>query len=89
VETLLGFRIEGGSALVVRPRIPAAWPGFTLRHRLQDGTSYEVAVRQGGGGSGRVREARLDGLPAPIVDGAARVPLARDGAVHRLEIGLE
>ena len=33
VESLLGFRIEGGDTLVLTPRIPASWPGFTLRYR--------------------------------------------------------
>ena len=87
VETVLGVRIEGGRTMVVRPRIPSSWPGFRLGHRLQDGTRYELVVEQGPG-RGVVVEARLDGIPVPVVDGAARLPLARDGGVHRVELRL-
>jgi hypothetical protein len=38
-------RIDGGAVLRVRPCIPDAWAGFTVRLRLPDGkTRYEVEV---------------------------------------------
>jgi N,N'-diacetylchitobiose phosphorylase len=33
VESVLGVRLVGGDTLVVAPRIPDAWPGFTLHLR--------------------------------------------------------
>jgi cyclic beta-1,2-glucan synthetase len=36
--------------------------------------------------SSRVTAAQIDGVPAPIVDGVARIPLASDGALHSIRV---
>ncbi|MFI5370720.1 MAG: GH36-type glycosyl hydrolase domain-containing protein [Candidatus Eisenbacteria bacterium] len=88
MESVLGVRLHQGRTLVVRPCIPRDWSGYELVWRpSDDGTVMEITVLNGGG-DGTVREARLDGAPVPVADGAARIPLARDGRTHRVEIVL-
>jgi len=89
LETVLGFRIEGGRTLVLRPRVPDAWPRYRIRHRLADGvTSYEIEVRNPSGRAEGVVTATLDGAPLAITDGAAHVPLEPDRRAHRVEVTL-
>src|SRR5690606_7962645 len=49
VESVLGLRVTA-DALVLDPRIPADWPGFSLRYRLPDesGTTYVFTVENHG-----------------------------------------
>ena len=89
LESVLGVTVEDGTTLVVRPCIPDDWPGFRVRRRLPDGTSYDVTVRGGGAGPAeQVVAATLDGAPAPVVAGAARIALAADGAAHAVAVTL-
>ena len=83
IESVLGLRVEDGRTLVLKPCIPADWPGFRMRYRFPDGrTDCEIVVTNGGGG-GQVVAARLNGQPAPVRDGAARVTLpVGDGSFH-------
>ncbi|HEY3217022.1 MAG TPA: glycosyl transferase [Candidatus Eisenbacteria bacterium] len=88
LESLLGIRIERGRTLVVRPAIPDSWPGF--RARLNPGrgeASYEIEVRNPKGRAGQVVEALIDGTVAPVREGAARIPLVRQG-VHQVVVVL-
>ncbi|HYM81593.1 MAG TPA: glycosyl transferase, partial [Candidatus Limnocylindria bacterium] len=89
LESVLGIRFEAGAALVIRPCIPAAWPRYRVSLRLPgENTRYEIMVQNPDNVSGMVVEARADGAPVPIEDGAARVPLRRDGELHSVEIVL-
>jgi cyclic beta-1,2-glucan synthetase len=84
-ESVLGMTIQGGRTLVLRPCLPAAWPGFTLWYRHpDDATRYEVVVRRTAGAT----VVRAPGLAARVEDGAVRVALAGDGARHRVEVDL-
>ncbi|HEU0016253.1 MAG TPA: hypothetical protein VFQ45_21420, partial [Longimicrobium sp.] len=83
LESILGFTLRGGDAIVLRPRIPAAWPGFTLRWRAPDGTRYTIAVTRGD-----AMAATLDGAAVAIEGDAAIIPLLRDGAEHRADVTL-
>src|SRR4026207_1906558 len=56
LESILGITLRGGHTLVLRPCIPAHWPGFTVHYRLPNSaTVCEITVRRGGarGGVGR------------------------------------
>ena len=89
LESVLGLRVEDGNTLVASPCIPGDWPGFEAAFRLPgDETRYEVSVSRSGGAAGGVVSAEMDGVAAPIRGGAARVPLVRDGGLHRVEIVL-
>jgi len=90
LESILGVGIEAGDTLRVRPCVPDAWPRFAVRLRLPDGrTSYEILVENPEGNAAAVVAASVDGEPALLEDGAARIALRRDGAAHdvRLRLG--
>jgi cyclic beta-1,2-glucan synthetase len=86
LESVLGFQVEEGRTLLLRPRLPDTWPGFTLRYRLpREETTYRVEVRRD---PGAPTTATLDGQPLDVADGAATVPLARDGRTHHVVLVL-
>ncbi|MGH7823313.1 MAG: GH36-type glycosyl hydrolase domain-containing protein, partial [Candidatus Binatia bacterium] len=89
LESVLGFTIEGGATLRLAPRVPDEWPSFRIRYRLPDGaTRYDVLVENQDGRAKAVCEAQVDGVPAAVRDGAAFVPLVRDGATHQVVVRL-
>jgi cyclic beta-1,2-glucan synthetase len=88
VETLLGFGIEGGDTLCLRPRIPDAWPGFKLDYAVDEQTRIRLDVRNPARRASRVVSARLDDEPCEVHDGMLRVALPRTGRVHRLAVTL-
>ena len=85
VESVLGFGIEDGQWLTLKPCIPAGWPGFTLRYRLPDGsgTRYTFGVTRGDAPS-----ATFDGDPVAIEDGCLRIPRWTDGRSHLVRLVL-
>jgi cyclic beta-1,2-glucan synthetase len=89
LETLLGCRLEGGDVLVLQPRLPASWPECELRWRLPGGdTTYLIAMVNATGSGSAVLGATLDDRPVELRDGAARVPVRRDGGRHRVRLEL-
>jgi cellobiose phosphorylase len=89
LETLLGFRLADGETIILEPRLPASWRQCELRWR-QPGSAetYLIAMTNRSGRGGNVIGATLDGAPVELQDGAARVPIAGDGADHRVELEL-
>ncbi|MBP1203971.1 cyclic beta-1,2-glucan synthetase [Duganella sp. 1411] len=89
LESVLGFAIEGGDTIVMAPRIPDQWPEFSIRHQLpDDGGSYEITVLNPHRRADGVVSVTLDGKALAHAGGAARIPLLRDGATHRVELVL-
>ncbi len=87
IESVLGLRLQDGRTLVLKPCIPASWPGFRILYRLADGeTECEIEVENGG--AGRVLAATLDGRAVPISGETARVTLPPGGGSYRLEVRL-
>ena len=84
LESILGVGIAGGVTLILRPCIPEAWTGFTVRYRLRGGTTrYEVRVRRS------IEPTAVEGAPgARAAEGAVHIPLAADGEMHRIDVGL-
>jgi cellobiose phosphorylase len=80
IESLLGLHREGDT-LVLKPRLPQAWPTLHMQYRF-GATQYQIALR---------REPS-DGPMRVVLDGTeladARVALSADGGVHRVEIVL-
>jgi cyclic beta-1,2-glucan synthetase len=79
VESILGLTLEGGSRLRLRPCVPDAWPGFRVRWR-----EVEIEVRNPGGCSEGVVSCLVDGVPAPLEAGAARIALRAGGGRQRV-----
>lgn len=83
IEGILGIRREGAQ-LVVRPCLPAGWPGFEAVV-YACGARYDIRVTAASQHApGRV-PALLDGAPWPAGPAGVRVPL--DGLPHVLELG--
>jgi cellobiose phosphorylase len=62
-EHLLGISVvavDGERRLSVRPCVPASWPGFSARVRLDD-VSFEIEIDNSDGDGREVREVLLDG----------------------------
>jgi cyclic beta-1,2-glucan synthetase len=86
IEAILGLGIEG-EWLVIDPRVPAAWPGFSMTLRYRSAT-YEFAVTNPHGAGRGVLSIDVDGVAHAPVDGRARLRLATDGATHAIAITL-
>ncbi len=84
LEWILGFRLEG-AALILDPCIPRAWPGFAIAFRYRS-ARYDIQVENPRGVSRGVVQVELDGVALP--GNRARVPLADDGATHRVRVVL-
>jgi cyclic beta-1,2-glucan synthetase len=82
VEGILGVRREGAS-LVIRPCIPANWPGFKATISI-DSSSYIINVENPSLRNSPISYAILDETRIHITENGARVPL--DGNKHTLEI---
>jgi cyclic beta-1,2-glucan synthetase len=89
LESVLGVRLEGGDTLTVKPCIPDHWSQYGVTWRLPDGrTRYEIVVHNPTGQSAAVQSVVIDGRPAIAEGATARIPLVRDGGVHRVSITL-
>jgi cyclic beta-1,2-glucan synthetase len=84
LEWILGFRLQG-TTLLLDPCIPTTWPGFGIKFRYRT-AHYDIRVENPHGVSRGVVGAELDDVALPG-DGA-RVPLADDGASHRVRVVL-
>jgi cyclic beta-1,2-glucan synthetase len=84
LEWILGFRLQGTS-LLLDPCIPRTWPSFEIHFRYRS-SRYDIAVENPRGVSRGVVSAELDGVALPGIQ--ARVPLADDGATHRVRVVL-
>ena len=57
--------------------------------RSTDGeTCYAIEVLNPSGNAGAVASVSIDGRPWTVEDGAARIPLSADGAMHRVVVTL-
>ena len=89
VESILGLSMEGGSTLALRPAISSDWPRCKLGYRLPDGrTRYDISIENPSRRESGVTSATLDGRPANVVGGAARIAIERDGETHRVLVRL-
>lgn len=88
LESLLGFRIENGDTIVMRPCIPHDWPEFRIVYRPPGGTEFRLHITNPMSQADRVVEARVDGVPAPIRAGAAFLPMNGESGSRAIEIVL-
>jgi cyclic beta-1,2-glucan synthetase len=89
LETILGLTMQDGTVVRLQPRIPDAWPGFTVRFTVPGTrTRLEIEAHNPTGNGTRVIGGALDGEPVRIIAGAAIVPIPRDAAIHRVRLTL-
>ena len=87
IESVLGFRLEGGDTLRLKPCVPDAWPEFAITYRLPDErTRYEIRVRNPTRNAATVTAVTVDGKSGMVENGSARIPLVRDGCLHRVDV---
>ena len=76
-----------GREFVINPCISAKWPRCRLAYRLPGGgAQYRIAIENPDGRENTVRSATLDGAALQVIDGAAHVPIIKDGKRHEVEI---
>jgi cyclic beta-1,2-glucan synthetase len=82
LESILGLR-RRGNAFEVAPCIPAEWPSYAMVWRFGK-SRYEITVEN--------PDHRCRGVARVELDGAAvdrhAIPLADDGATHRVRVVL-
>jgi cellobiose phosphorylase len=89
VESIMGFSLNEGTVMVLRPAISSTWPRCRLNYRLADGiTRYEITIENPDGRETGVIRAAVDGEPACVVDGAARIEIRQDGKTHHVVVRL-
>jgi len=86
-QRILGVRADY-AGLVVDPRVPGAWKGFTVVRRFR-GATYRVRVLDPRGAGKGVAKASIDGRALEIEDGSATVPVMPAGTAHEVEIELQ
>jgi cyclic beta-1,2-glucan synthetase len=84
LEWILGFRLRG-AMLVLDPCVPRDWRGFEIAFRYRS-ARYEIAVENPHGVCRGVTCVELDGDALP--GDRAQIPLADDGATHRVRVVL-
>ncbi|MFN8650803.1 MAG: hypothetical protein U0133_02725 [Gemmatimonadales bacterium] len=86
LESILGLTVQSGEWLELRPCVPAAWPGFSIRYRVPGTeTTYRISVKRGDSSATR---ATVDGSALGVLDGAVRIPLLPDGRRHEVKVEL-
>jgi cyclic beta-1,2-glucan synthetase len=80
LESILGFE-RRGNTLLIRPRVPAAWPEYSIEYRFGSST-YHITVHQPATTAQQGAAVVLDGVP--LADAA--IPLVDDGAVHEVVV---
>jgi cellobiose phosphorylase len=85
LESVLGFQLDRGHSIRLRPRLPTTWPGYQLRYRVPHSrTRYHIDVRRM---ATSVLSARLDDrIDLEVQDDVVTIPLAADGALHRVNV---
>ena len=87
VESILGFRLENGVYLTIEPSIPEAWDHFSIRYHVPGTESaFVIGVRNPNRRTNGVCRVVLDGQELPCDGRRARIPMARDGRRHEVEI---
>ncbi|TAN04849.1 MAG: glycosyl transferase family 36 [Rhodanobacteraceae bacterium] len=85
VEWVLGFRLRG-DRLRIEPCIPHGWKGFALNYR-RGRTLYRIEVDNPHHVCRGIAAIELDGVT--LQDSGAGIPLADDGASHRVRVTMK
>jgi cyclic beta-1,2-glucan synthetase len=83
VESLLGLRLEidaDGARLLLRPCLPAAWPGFTVDYRFRD-TRYRIEIV-----CADAAAVSVDGVACVVSRDGPVIALVNDGGTHAVRV---
>jgi cyclic beta-1,2-glucan synthetase len=88
IESLLGFELDHGRAIRLRPRLPADWPGYRIRYRVPGtGTRYDIEVRRSAAPSDSRVRATVEGSVDLRVEGdIVVIGLEADGRPHAVTV---
>ena len=87
LEDVLGFRLNGGHGICLRPRLPSTWDHATIRYRDPETQSvYEVRLERDRTRSGGILEVMMDGEALFPGQDEIQVPLLRDGGAHAVKV---
>lgn len=87
LESVLGLTVENGDTLVLDPRIPDGWPGYSIDFRTPSGnTLHRIQVTVPAGNARGVASLSVDGKSISVADGIARWPIPDDGADHLVQV---
>ncbi|MGC1339638.1 MAG: glycosyl hydrolase family 65 protein, partial [Candidatus Binataceae bacterium] len=84
LEWILGFRLRG-ETLVLDPCIPSSWRGYEITFKYHS-ARYEIAVENPKRVSRGIVHVELDGKE--LQEPGRHIPLADDGAIHRVRVVL-
>jgi cellobiose phosphorylase len=84
LESLLGLSLQQGDTLLLKPCIPAAWPGFRLRYRTPAGGDLLIEVESAAAAKSVTLE--LDGRVIPVTEDLPAIPLAQLAGHHLARI---
>ncbi len=89
VESILGLRLENGDTLVLDPRVPDDWPGYSIAFRTPSGrTLYRIEVVIPAANADRVTQLSVDGQTVELENSIARWPMLDDGQEHPVLVTL-
>jgi cyclic beta-1,2-glucan synthetase len=87
IEDVLGFQLEQGEALLLRPRLPSAWDHASLRYRdPATRTLFDIRIERNPSIPQGAHSAALDGAQLPLEADRIRIPNLRDGASHAVRV---
>jgi cyclic beta-1,2-glucan synthetase len=87
LESILGLRLERGTAVRFSPCVAADWPEFRIRYSSPDGrVRYEFRIENPDGAQTGIAEVEIDGDLRPVGARSVRIDLSADGALHRVRI---
>jgi cellobiose phosphorylase len=89
LESVLGLTLENGDTLVLAPRIPDSWPGFSIDYRPLSGKAlYRIQATVTAGSAARVISLSVNDEIIEPVQGVARWPIDDDSSEHVVRVTL-
>ena len=86
---MLGLRLENGDTLVLDPRVPDDWPGYSIAFRTPSGrTLYRIEVVIPAANANRITQLTVNGQTVELECSIARWPMLDDGQEHPVLVTL-
>jgi cyclic beta-1,2-glucan synthetase len=87
IESLLGLTVREGTELILDPRIPGSWDGFSLYYQIpNNATRFAITVTNPHGVEMGIRKVILDGEEQKPITHKAVIPIQNDGKEHEVTL---